>query len=245
MLVVIMMLSGCGGVADAVDKTTQAIKEETEAVMQEETKTEEAIITLTVGSEITLGTYEQDADTANGTEAIEWYVVDVQENRALLLSKYCLDAQFYNDGDTAITWEQCTLRAWLNGDFCNEAFTEEEKAAILVSDLKNPANPDYQIDGGANTSDKVFCLSLEEANQYFQDGHPMLMGYPTEYTTQKGCYVSDSGNCWWWLRSPGNADNTAAAIAYDGSINEYGLKTRHETSNTVRPAVWVDITALG
>ena len=81
---------------------------------------------------IVFGRYEQDNDLGNGPEPIEWIVLDTQDGKALLLSKYGLDAVPYNDdNNSAGTWETCTLRTWLNDTFLNAAFTQEEVEASL------------------------------------------------------------------------------------------------------------------
>ena len=76
-----------------------------------------------VGDYVVFGQYEQDNDTSNGKEDVEWLVLDVQEDRALLISKYLLDCKPYNTTDDHVTWETCTLRKWLNDEFINTAFS--------------------------------------------------------------------------------------------------------------------------
>ena len=79
---------------------------------------------------------------------IEWLVLDKQEDKALLISKYCLDAKPYNEKYEPVTWETCTLRQWLNGDFINEIFSGAEKAVICDTYLQNPDNPEYGTEIG-------------------------------------------------------------------------------------------------
>ncbi|MBP3696995.1 MAG: hypothetical protein J6J45_05560, partial [Clostridia bacterium] len=67
-----------------------------------------------VGDYITFGSYEQDNDLSNGKEPIEWLVLDKQDGKVLVISKYALDAKPYNDEYVDVTWETCTLRSWLN-----------------------------------------------------------------------------------------------------------------------------------
>ena len=80
---------------------------------------------FTIGNYVAFGTYPQ---TAAGTDKtpIEWLVLDRDGNKALIISRYGLDAQPYNTKCTDITWEKCTLRTWLNSTFMNKAFTSEE-----------------------------------------------------------------------------------------------------------------------
>ena len=93
--------------------------------------------TYTIGSIITLGQYEQDNNEENGPEEIEWIVLDVKGEKCLLISRYALDVLPYNVEDKNITWEKCSLRTWLNEDFLQEAFSEEERKLILNSEVDN------------------------------------------------------------------------------------------------------------
>lgn len=101
---------------------------------------------------------------------IEWLVLARDGNKALLISRYWLDAQPYNTDHTSVTWETCTLRTWLNVTFYNKAFSSDEQAAILTTSVDNGKNQGYSkwsTSGGNNTEDKVFLLSYAEANKYF------------------------------------------------------------------------------
>ena len=86
---------------------------------------------------LTFGKYEQDNNPDNGPEEIEWIVLEEQDGNLLLLSRYGLDAVPYNDGNTETTWEDSTLRSWMNSDFLETAFTPEEQSAILVTAVSN------------------------------------------------------------------------------------------------------------
>ena len=81
----------------------------------------EGLKDISVGKTIKFGSYEQDNNTSNGKEAIEWLVLDVQGNKVFLVSRYNLDVQPYNKTSGSVTWEKCTLRTWLNNDFLNHA----------------------------------------------------------------------------------------------------------------------------
>jgi hypothetical protein len=89
---------------------------------------------IAVGDIVTFGHYEQDNDTSNGQEVIEWIVLEVDEanHRLWVVSRYGLDAQPYNAEAAEVTWQTCTLREWLNGTFFETAFTPEEQVAVLT-----------------------------------------------------------------------------------------------------------------
>jgi hypothetical protein len=113
------------------------------------------------------GHYEQDGNTSNGPEPIEWIILDTNENGALLLSRYLLDCVPYNTECTNVTWETCTLRSWLNNDFLNTAFSDAEHDIIISSYVINNSNTYYNTTGGADTYDKLFCLSTDEIINYY------------------------------------------------------------------------------
>ena len=89
-----------------------------------------------VGSVVTFGRYEQNNNSDDGAEPIEWIVLSVsaQDQTAKLISRYLLDARPYSAADQNTTWETSDLRAWLNADFADKAFTEAEMAAILPAE---------------------------------------------------------------------------------------------------------------
>ncbi len=122
-----------------------------------------------IGKVVLFGSYEQDNVEDNGKEAIKWYVLDMDEEKMLLLAVDLLDSVPYHESQSSVTWETCTLRQWMNDDFFNSAFTEEEKNLILTSKLVNERNSKDKTPGGNDTEDKVFSLSNGEAVKYF--GH--------------------------------------------------------------------------
>ncbi len=209
-----------------------------------------------VGNYVTFGTYPQ-TKAGNDATPIEWLVLARDGNKALLISRYGLDAQRYNKDTTSVTWETCTLRTWLNGTFYNKAFSSAEQAAILTTNVDNSKNQCYSgwsTNGWKNTQDKVFLLSYAEANKYFgvtyyNSSNTKSRVAPTAYAIAHGAWTSssdktaDSVNAgWWWLRSPGSDQRSAAYVFADGSL--YDLSVGSDSAS-VRPALWVNIEALG
>lgn len=174
--------------------------------------------------------------------AVEWLVLDKKDGKALLISKYCLDAKEYdkNENNESVTWKTSTLRQWLNSCFINEAFTDEEKALICGTHLQNPDNPEYGTDGGNDTTDKVFLLSIDEASKYLSD-KIVRKAEATDYAKDKGIFVSEeNGKSWWWMRSPGSDDLCASCMGNDGFVHGDGQMIEDRTCG-VRPAMWVNI----
>lgn len=198
-----------------------------------------------VGDIVYFGTYEQDNDTTNGKEDIEWLVLAKENNRILVVSDKALDCRRYNSSDTSVTWETCSLRNWLNNDFINAAFTAEERAMIPTVTVSADMNPEYNTNPGNSTEDKVFLLSIVEAEKYFTSDEARRC-VPTEYAVSNGASTRDSytkggkATCWWWLRSPGYLQDIAADVINDGSVNRFGNFVYY-VFIAVRPALWISI----
>ena len=224
---------------------------------------------ISVGDIVTFGHYEQDNDTDNGKEPIEWRVLDInEEGQLLLLSDKALDVGPYNTTEITITWEKSTIRSWLNGyeasyntigkdytaeNFIDAAFTAEEKAKILTSNVPAHKNPKYRTSPGNPTTDKIFLLSVVEAQTYFATDAERKAD-ATRYAVKKGAYVIGSetgkysidGTCsevhclsHWWLRSPGESVYSAVEVIDNGSIRFIGYKVQY-LHNAVRPALLVN-----
>lgn len=192
------------------------------------------------GYVIELGSYEQDGNASNGKERIEWQVLDVKDGKALVISKYGLDAKPYNGRDEKTTWEQCSLRKWLNGVFLDTAFTDEAQERIIESDVSADKNPKYSTDPGNDTKDKVFLLSIDETNKYFASDDARIC-QPTAYAVENGVYENDkNGACWWWLRSPGYYQSYAAVVIADGVVYSDG-DCVDRGNVAVRPALWINL----
>ena len=205
-----------------------------------------------VGGTVTFGDYPQDSNPDLGKREIEWIVLDVQGENVLLLSRYCLDAGPYNTNRTDITWEECTLRGWLNTGFYKTAFKEEEQSAILKTPIENGADPrinEENVTGGNNTDDMVFLLSYDEANKYFISNDARRCE-ATDYAMSKGAATTNGTKAAnWWLRSPGKKQNKAAFVSPSGECRgeTKGSGIDNEVNYAylgVRPAVWLNLEAL-
>ncbi|MCR4594265.1 MAG: toll/interleukin-1 receptor domain-containing protein, partial [Clostridiales bacterium] len=202
-------------------------------------KQKSGLTNISVGSTIKFGFYEQDNNTSNGKEEIEWKVLAVNGNKALIISQYALDCKQYNNTYTDTTWENCTLRTWINGMFYDTAFGADHKKMIADSTVTSDKNPEYSTSPGNNTTDKVFLLSITEVNDYFaSDSARQCQG--TAYCYAQGACQASNGNCWWWLRAPGYYSDFAAYVYFDGSVFSYGNDVYNDFS-AVRPALWINL----
>ncbi|MBR0142659.1 MAG: TIR domain-containing protein [Clostridia bacterium] len=186
-----------------------------------------SLIGVSVGSIIKLGTYEQDNNTANGKESIEWLVLKKEENKYLAVSKYVLDCLPFDDSNgtnslsSSALWQYSTLRRWLINDFFNNAFNNDDKVLLNSS------------------TDRVTLLSLAEVEELFNsDNERKCKG--TEYSFAKGVSRHDDNTCTWWLRTPKtDVKNYVEVVVEDGRCNI--IAYIGEMFIGVRPAIWIDL----
>ena len=174
---------------------------------------------------VKFGNYPQ---TANGDiQPIDWQVLAIEDNKMLLLSKYGLEAKRFDVSSN--NWKNSEIRQWLNGDFYNKAFSEQERKNINPSNLSD-----------AGTTDNVFLLSKEEVERYFAK-NKLRKCNATEYAKATGDYVSsDNGYSYWWLRSLLFLDDSLF-VYY---VNIYGaIRYYYALMNffVVRPAFWINL----
>ena len=145
----------------------------------------------------------------------------------------------YNEEKEEVTWETCTLRVWLNGEFFGSAFSYEEQAMIPTVTVSADENPCYDIDPGNATRDKVFLLGVDEIEKYFNS---YTACKPTAYAVANGAANSFETNCLWWLRTPGEDRFSAVIVEHDGTFFERG-EYIDVGGIAVRPAMWIDLGA--
>lgn len=220
-LAVLSLLAAlCTGAAFAADETENASNYE-------------------IGDIVTYGNYEQDGFYSDGEETIEWIVIARdRDNHALLLSRYCLDALPYNEDGGDVTWEDSSIRAWLNGEFLESAFGGDPNGFICTAECKTKDGRSG-TDGGENTTDRIFLLAVDEVTQYFTK-ESSRRAPVTEYAKEQGAEYDKNGNGWWWLRTPGKTQDMAAGVHTAGGVN-YDGRDVDRTDLCIRPALWLDL----
>ncbi len=206
-------------------------------ILDKYTKILTQITNIQKGDIVTLGTYVQ-GDSEGIKEAIEWIVLEIKEGKALLISKYALDAKKYGDFST---YENCSLRNWLNNEFINLAFSTEEKFLIHTSTVKMCREPEYEIFHDSIIYDRIFLLSINEAEKYF-DYDSERKCKPTKYVVSRGVYVALNGHCPWRLLPHGNDYLFPARVDSYGKITYNGwLSENNYFPDAIRPAMWISL----
>ena len=194
-------------------------------------------------------------------ERIKWRVLKVNSSTMFVVADKGLDCKCYNDTYKSITWENCTLRSWLNNDFYETAFSSGERGAIVSQTMVNEDNPYYNTEGGNDTTDRVFLLSISEVTNLeygfceyrdvFSESRSMRL---SDYAHSRGAFITHDGDydytedfytrgdSWWWLRIPGNSSGYASQIDHLESVNLYGNKV-NDSQNAVVPALHIDLSS--
>jgi len=181
----------------------------------------------------------------------DWLVLRVADD-VLIISKDIIEQRPYHHADFTITWENCDLRKYLNNEFYS-SFNEQEREYILQVRNENPNNYWYGTNGGSDTDDYIFLLSLEDTDNYWGNSGDYVAkrrkrrDNDNSYPDNNGTVISNKydamrrAKCesdwyWWWLRSPGRDDISAAHIGRSGRIGVVGSGV-YGCSGGVRPAL--------
>lgn len=246
-----------GGDEQAADEQEEATSEEDasdeeEADAEDDTATEEpaeavALEDAQVGDVVEFGTYAQEVTDTGSVydtqEAIRWYVLDIVDGSALLLTEQTIEcmAMSVDDYDT---WAESDIRSWLNDEFVFYAFTEDEQEKLNWTTVSQSDASDGDV------TDRVFLLSVEEAELYLTDEQKVATA--TAWAQARGAKTFDDADAVnWWLRDYN--DNGLFSIAFyygevgsvsaGGETSEFFLDAQ-STTLAVRPALWVSIDGL-
>ncbi len=190
-----------------------------------------------VGSVIRFGFYEQDNNGSNGREEVEWIVLDKENGRILVISRYALECVHFNESNFKRPWKRSDIRSWLNDGFYNVAFSADLQDYICTT--TNYTN----ADSGRETEDRLFLLSDEEAMEYFESDEERMC-VPTAYAAAHGLKTSNvysvdgRDTCYWWLRSEADDPEKALAVLNNGTI---GGMSKYSPILAVRPVMWIDL----
>ncbi len=179
---------------------------------------------------------------------IKWRVLQIDGNKAFVLADKNINLYPYNTRTDYLTWEDSSIRQWLNSTFWEEAFSQEEKNVVYTTKISNPDNPMYGTTGGNVTEDKLFLLSAEEVMTP-EFGFLNTYGASKERTVKNTDYAilgGETGAEWigeegrWWLRTPGVSARNAALVYEEGNIQIAGHNLTDDRVG-VRPAMYIDL----
>ncbi len=183
---------------------------EPETTAAEETRAATTLDVKTLGTDdIKVGDYISFGDYKGHST---WRVLDIRGSEAYITTADLVDEQIFDDSYFGWDKEDCFIRLWLNNEFYNEAFTDEERKLIVDK-----------------TGNKVLLLTIEEAHRYFKDDADRYIDMP------------DAETQGYWLRDKGLFSDHASLVECDfismGAISEYGAHVEYPWG--VRPSMWI------
>lgn len=194
-----------------------------------------------MGEKMQIGNYMQNNSTYKSP--ITWAVLAKEDNKILLITDKVIECKQYSESENKSTWDESSIRTWLNDKFLNEAFTPEEQDKILITYVSADENPRFDVYQGASTQDKIFILSINEAEKYFNSPKERLCE-PTDYVLAKRPYISNVdgvNSCHWWLRTHGKFDGSSTYVTSTGYTYELGDGVTAD-QYCIRPAMWISCT---
>ena len=221
----------------------------------------EPVVTFVTRNTIEFGSYPQYDKNGDGNidwddaTPIKWQILDAADTaNVLILADSILDGKKYNEQKKSITWENSDIREWLNSTgmndnegFYNTAFSASQKVFIKDSSVENADNPNDGTDGGDNTTDKVFLLSLDEIKNTsykfsddFEAYDQARIATVTDYAVEQGTGKKDAdGAGSFWLRSPGYESDFVSFTHSDGEVEADGYAVNAIFG--VRPALRINL----
>ena len=208
------------------------------------------------------GSYYQSSSATK--DPVKWRVLANEDGQLFLLSDQNLEVFQYHTAEENVTWETSAMRSWLNGygaysddNLLTAAFSDKERAAIAETLVVNDDNrgsdydedSDYVIEGGNDTTDRLFLLSLDEAEdrRYFPRVSSSRYAANTAYVAdggKLGSYMYEAGELdSWWLRSPGSENWMAAFVDEGGAVIFDGNPVNYR-SFAVRPAFNLNLSSV-
>lgn len=176
----------------------------------------------------------------------DWYILDKQDGKKLIITEKVIEKRPYHSEETAITWETCDMRKYLNGEFY-QSFSEANRSRIIEVVNENLDNPWDGTSGGNSTIDRIFLLSIDEVVKHFDDSGKLqtkqfgpkgeAWWFDDHYNANRTAKLG-SKNAWWWLRSPGYIGTRAAYISIGGNVHIHGEGFKGNGGG-IRPALWL------
>lgn len=197
------------------------------------------------------GFYEQDNDTADEHEPVEWLVLEEKDDKVLVISKKTIVTISYNNVSESITWDRSILRLYLNNIFYDSYLNDEERSMILSTKLVNSTINEFGFPNGTDTLDKIFILSIDEYKKYFRSDKERISA-GTPYGKSIGLQISSTlpiadvpieNGTFYWARNVGYHATDTACVNWDGKINTYGYDCKSDGVG-VRPCMWLKKEAM-
>lgn len=215
---------------------------------------------LVFPDEFSFGTWQE--------RPLRWRVLALRDGMIWALAlESVAERPFHGVADQAVSWENCDLRVWLNGDFAQQAFSDQEASCLVPQPVGADENPEFDAASSVTceAAAAIDAVDAVDADDVTGAASPVTCeAAPAADAASAGAFdrvfcpsyaqVSQlipaehrralaGGNGMWWLRTHGGAPGFAAYVHNNGWINAYGYNV-DEARVCVRPAVVLDLQAL-
>lgn len=180
-----------------------------------------------------------------GIVPMPWVVLNKNNGKALVISKYAFTCEPFNIIFNRVTWNTCSLRKWLNSDYLNSTFSQTEKNLIIPVYIGSDDIISFDEKEDI-TADRLFLLSSTEVEKYLKTPAERLARV-TDYAKSKIMWQSFDPYAHWWLRTKSKDEIGATHVTYNGEINYCGgtiisnSYDRYFDHYGVRPAMYLKL----
>ncbi len=177
-------------------------------------------------------------------EPIVWRILESDNDTYKVISEYILDLSCYSNASSSSNWnnyKNSQIRKFLNDEFYNSAFNNNEKTLIIDTEVDNSVSTADSLENSyvcENTFDKIYLLSYQDViNPEYGFAGPNETDYSkiaeaTDYAKGNDLLTTFFNHrTSWWIRTPYSADaNEAYYISNVGRItyfyvyNIYGVR---------------------
>jgi len=204
-----------------------------------------------IGTAVRFGKYY---NRSENYAPLSWLVVDVTETKVYLMTAKIVDCVPFltespkknESGDEYNYWTNSYIRQWLNNDFYNDVFSDDEKNIICLEELKILNYSRLDLDRAEEiTEDHVFLMTAKQAEDIFASSE--LKAMVTNHAEKEGVFTDPKGSYgMWWLMSPGFYSYSAAYVDIYGNIKNGSIfNEAYDTKMTadyvgVRPMIAIN-----
>lgn len=202
------------------------------------------------GDIIQLGKYPQNRFNNDEHQMLEWVILDIVGTKAIAITEECIDVKKYDESDEMLSWNETSLRNWLNEEFYKNTFSDKEKESIVLRDVKTrktydpndeiKPKPEFGCEYD-HSNDYVTVLSEEEVIQYMpepEDRMAKLSGYA--FNIKASCNYERYGI---WLTRMQKSDIGILNVVMPWGECEQVSFDEYKCS--VRPVIMIDLAKMG
>lgn len=183
-----------------------------------------------IGSVVKFGKTEQDGNTSNGPEDIQWRILAKEGDSILVISCNVIDWRVYDsDQSNGVNFGSSELCAYLNGSFLSNSFSDSEKSHIIdgITILDKDSISKYVDKSYMKASGTTYALSLRKSTGPGSTGTSGAM--PWCVNTNVTGYMASSGyNDWHCM-----------VVTENGSMSQFAGGSAITNPIGIRPAMWV------